>query len=218
MIDRSARDVRVRAAYDAVAAPYAEHLTAELESLPFERWLLSRIVALADERPVIEVGSGSGHVTAFLAACGADAIGLDLSAGMVATARRHFPSTHFEVGDLRRLPLPKGVHGWGAILAWYSLIHQDDTELPATLRSLVRTLSPGGLLAYAGHAGVGVRHVADWFGKSVELDFFLREPAEIAALFESVGLVDVEWYRRGPIRSRGETTERAYVMGRRALP
>ena len=62
-----ARDARVRSAYDAIAAPYAEQLADELDDLPFERWLLDRVVAHAAADPVVEVGSGPGHVTAYLA-------------------------------------------------------------------------------------------------------------------------------------------------------
>ena len=75
-----ARDDRVRASYDAVAPAYADQLVDELlDKLPFERWLLDRVAAHADGGPVVEVGCGPGHVTAYLADAGADASGIDLS-------------------------------------------------------------------------------------------------------------------------------------------
>ena len=61
-----ARDERVRATYSAVAETYADHLADELDDLHFERWLLERVATEADG-PVVEVGCGPGHVTAFLA-------------------------------------------------------------------------------------------------------------------------------------------------------
>ena len=42
-------------------------------------------------RQLIEVGTGPGHVTAFLAEAGADATGLDLTPEMVDEARRRYP-------------------------------------------------------------------------------------------------------------------------------
>ena len=33
-------------------------------------------------------------------------------------------------------------------------------------------------------------------------------------LLEAAGLVDVEWYLRGPVSGRGERTQRLYVLGR----
>lgn len=214
-VDLATRDERVRAAYAAVVTPYAERLADELEQLPFERWLLDRVVTLAAGAPVVEVGSGPGHVTAHLAAAGADATGLDLSPEMVAEARRRFPGGRYEVGDLRSLTRPPAAAGWGAVLAWYGLVHTTAAETPDAVARLVRPLAPGGWLVYAGHAGSGVAHVEEWFDQEVDLDFVRQEPADVAALLEQAGLVDVEWYRRSPVAARGETTERAYVLGRR---
>lgn len=211
----AARDDRVRSSYDAVAGEYADRLTDELDRLPFERWLLDRVAAYADGGPVIEVGSGPGHVTAYLAEAGADATGIDLSPAMVEEARRRFPDGDYQVGDLRRLMRPTSAPGWSAVLAWYSLIHLGASEWPEALGALSRPLVSGGWLVVAVHAGAEVRHLEDWFDQSVDLDFVLHEPADVVAMVESAGLRDVEWYLRGPMTSRGETTQRLYVVGRR---
>jgi uncharacterized protein YceH (UPF0502 family)/protein-L-isoaspartate O-methyltransferase len=210
-----ARDDRVRSAYDAVAGAYSEHLFNELSDLPFEGWLLGRVAAHAAGGPVVEVGCGPGHVTAYLAEAGAEASGLDLSPGMVAEARRRFPDGSYDVGDLRRLVRPTTAPGWAAVLAWYSLIHLAGSELPGAVESMVRPLAPGGWLVLALHAGSEVRHVDAWFDEPVELDFVLHEPADIVRIVEAAGLVGVEWYRRGPHERRGETSERLYVVARK---
>ena len=116
-IDLTTRDARVRSSYDTVAAAYADALAGELAELPFERWLLERVVDLAGYAPVVEVGCGPGHVTAFLADCGAAATGFDLSAGMVEQARARYPQASYDVGDLRRLMRPTTADGWGAVPA-----------------------------------------------------------------------------------------------------
>jgi SAM-dependent methyltransferase len=205
----------VRSSYDAVAAAYADHLTGELAGLPFERWLLDRVAAHAAGEPVVEVGSGPGHVTAYLGEHGAAATGIDLSPCMVAEARRRFPGPTFEVGDLRRLMRPAASSGWAAVVAWYSLIHLAGSELPAAVTALARPLLPGGWLVLALHAGAEVRHLAEWFGQAVELDVVLHEPQSVVAVVERAGLRDVEWYLRGPLPGRGETTQRLYVVARR---
>jgi uncharacterized protein YceH (UPF0502 family) len=204
-IDLGTRDERVRSSYDAIAEAYADALVDELEGLPFERWLLDRVAALAAGAPVIEVGCGPGHVTGYLAGRGVTATGLDLT---------RFPLASYAVGDLRNLMRPPAADGWGAVLAWYSLVHTTTAEMPEVLASLVRPLRPGGWLVYGGHAGTGVVHRDDWWDQAVDLDFVLQEPTDVAALFERAGLVDVTWYRRGPVSERGESTERAYVLGR----
>jgi uncharacterized protein len=210
------RDEKVRAAYAAVAVPYADQLCDELESLPFESWLLRRIVQLSGAAPVIEVGTGPGHIAAFLAEAGADVVGLDLAPEMVDEARRRYPGVSYEVGDLRRLMRPLTHDGWGAVLAWYSLIHLAASELPEVIASLARPVRPNGWLVLALHAGLGVRTVVDWFGHEVDLDFVLHDIVDVVAIVERAGLFDVEWYHRGPIASRGETTERLYVLARKA--
>ncbi|TCO51921.1 hypothetical protein EV646_101917 [Kribbella antiqua] len=209
-----ARDARVRSAYDAVATAYADQLLDELDGLPFETWLLDRVLAHAGGRPVVEVGSGPGHVTAYLAAGGADATGIDLSPEMVAEARRRFPDGNFEVGDLRRLGRPLTSSGWAAVLGWYSLIHLAAAELPNAVAALVRPLDPGGWLVLALHAGTEVRHRDELFGHEVNLDFVLHDPAFVVGVVEAAGLVDIEWYLRGPIPARQETTQRLYVVAR----
>lgn len=211
----NARDAKVRAAYAAVAASYAEQLCDELAGLPFESWLLRRVVELADGAPMIEVGTGPGHVAAFLAADGADATGLDLTPEMIDEARRRYPNVSYQVGDLRQLMRPTTHDGWGAVLAWYSLIHLAGSELPAAIGALVRPLRPDGWLVIALHAGAEVRIVTDWFGHEIDLDVVLHDPAEIVAAVERAGLADIEWYHRGPSTARGETTQRLYVLARK---
>ncbi|MBO0844468.1 MAG: DUF480 domain-containing protein [Nocardioides sp.] len=213
-----ARDERVRASYDAVATTYADHLVDELrDGLPFETWLLDRVAAHADGGPVVEVGCGPGHVTAYLAEAGVDATGMDVSPGMVAEARRRFPDGSYEVGDLRRLMRPNTAPGWSAVLGWYSLIHLAASELPDVVSALWRPLAPGGWLVLAMHAGSEVQHHASWFDVPVDLDFVLHEPGDVVAIVKAAGLVDVEWYRRGPLEHRGETTNRLYVVARRPV-
>ena len=209
------RDAKVRSSYDAVATAYADHLVDELGELPFETWLLDRVVAHAAGQPVVEVGSGPGHVTAYLADRGAEATGIDLSPAMVSEARRRFPGRSFEVGDLRRLTRPATSSGWAAVLGWYSLIHLAASELPDAVAALVRPLAPGGWLVLGLHAGAEVRHLDEWFGHEVDLDVVLHEPASVAGVVAAAGLVDLEWYLRGPLTARGETTQRLYVVARK---
>ena len=211
------RDAAVRSSYDAVATAYADQLVDELRGLPFETWLLDRVLA-AGRRAAggRGRGAGPGHVTAYLAEGGADATGLDLSPAMVAEARRRFPglaaSRSATCGGWRR---PATSSGWAAVLAWYSLIHLAASELPDAVAALARPLDPGGWLVLGLHAGAEVRHLDEWFGHDVDLDFVLHEPAFVAGVVEAAGLVDVEWYLRGPVAARGETTQRLYVVGRR---
>jgi protein gp37 len=101
------------------------------------------------------------------------------------------------------------------VLAWYSLVHLAASELPDAIAALTRPLATGGWLVLALHAGAEIRHVDEWFDRPVDLDFVLHEPLFVVGLVERAGLVDVEWYLRGPLTHREETTQRLYVVGRR---
>jgi uncharacterized protein YceH (UPF0502 family) len=210
----SVRDARVVATYDTVATAYANALVDELDGKPFDRWLLERLVDLADGGPVADVGCGPGHVAAYLAIAGADVTGFDLAPGMVAEARRRFPEVAVEEADLRDLPEPPG--GWGAIAAWYSLVHLATSEVPDAVVAMSRRLRPGGWLAVAVHAGDEVCHLDDWFGHPVGIDFTLHERGPVVAAFTAAGLVDLECYLRSHAGSGEAPTERLYVLGRSA--
>lgn len=210
-----ARDAKVVAGYDALAATYADHLVDELDGKPLDRWLLERLVDLADGGPIADAGCGPGHVAFHLAAAGGDVTGFDLSPGMVDEARRRFPELPFEVADLTALPGPTAGGGWRAIAAWYSLVHLAGSELRPALALLAATLAPGGWLAVAVHLGDEVRHVTELWDQPVDLDFVLHDQAAVLDAFATAGLVDVEWYRRGPYATGEVETERLYVLARR---
>jgi hypothetical protein len=65
------------------------------------------------------------------------------------------------------------------------------------------------------HAGAEVRHLEEWFGHQVALDVVLHEPAFVVRAVEAAGLTDIEWYLRSPLSTRGETTQRLFVIGRK---
>ncbi|MBA3282845.1 MAG: DUF480 domain-containing protein [Acidimicrobiia bacterium] len=235
-----ARDASVVAGYDEVAADYAEHLVDELDAKPLDRWLLERVVELADGGPVADAGCGPGHVALHLAAAGGDVTGFDLSPAMVAEARRRFGELTFLVGDLTALPppperpggeadaqdasdRPDGSHlpgdsyegGWAAVVAWYSLVHLAGSELPPAVALMAGALRPGGWLALAVHVGPEVRRFTEWWGHPVDLTFALHDPLQVLDAVATAGLEDVEWYRRGPYAGVEVETERLYVLARR---
>jgi ubiquinone/menaquinone biosynthesis C-methylase UbiE len=65
-------------------------------------WLLSQYVGAES---LLEIGSGTGHFTGWVATRGFSAIGLDLSAAMLEQARQRLPRTPLVRGDAHDLPL-----------------------------------------------------------------------------------------------------------------
>jgi SAM-dependent methyltransferase len=197
--------------YDRVAEPYGAQFFDELARKPFDRDLLDRFAArLSGRGRVCDVGCGPGHVGRYLAERGVDVFGLDLSPAMVALARRLNPAMRFEQGDLRALVLPDA--SLAGIVAFYSLIHLERSEVVAALIELARVLIPGGLILIAVHGGEGEVRADDWFGRGVSIDATLYQPAEIGASMERAGLEVETIAMRAPYGFEYPTT-RVYAAG-----
>jgi len=163
-----------RLAYDTVAANYSEQLRDHLAGKATDRAILT-LVADETSGPVLDVGCGPGHVTAFLAALGADVSGLDLSPAMVARAAASYPGIRFTEGsmaDLKQRDL-------GGIVAWYSIIHTPPDELPGTFASFRRALRSDGMLALAFQVGNERRHIEHGYGHDVSVDAYRLDPSAI---------------------------------------
>lgn len=203
----AARDAAVVAAYDAVAQAYGEQ---RQPLTSFERWFLTRVAEEAGPHRTVDVGCGAGAVTAFLADAGADPTGVDISAAMVAEAAVRHPGLDVQVGDFRRLLRPTTAAGWGAVVAWFSLVHLAPSELPGAVRGLADVLIPGGLLALALQAGSTLDRRDDWFGSPVHLAFVRHEVADVRRSVTEAGLGAVETYLVSD-----DEGDRLYLIARR---
>ena len=155
------------------------------------------LVELLDPRPgerVLDVGCGTGQLTARIAESGADVVGIDNSAEMVDRASRNYPDLRFEVADVRDLPYRAEFDAVfsNAVLHWV---------LPpeSAVESIRRALKPGGrLVAELGGRGniAAIVEAVRWArrgnpGPNVGDAFFFPGAVEYAAILESHGF-DVE--------------------------
>ncbi|GIX10751.1 MAG: methyltransferase [Elioraea sp.] len=219
--DRPSQDRRLaqsraalRRSYDAVAADYAARLGGELAHKPFDRARLRDLAARVAGRGLIgDIGCGPGHVTAFLAACGADAIGLDLSPAMIAEARARHPGCRFAVADLHALGAAPG--RFAALVLFYALIHEDDASLAAALAACRAALAPGGPLLAAVHLGEAPVHLEEWWGHPVALTFRFFAEGELEAAMAQAGLRVLRSEARAPYAGVEYPSRRAYVLAER---
>jgi ubiquinone/menaquinone biosynthesis C-methylase UbiE len=205
------------ATYDQVASAYADSFVHELDHKPFDRELLNRFAATvrpttATNAPVCDLGCGPGHIGAFVADLGIDVLGIDLSAGMVAQARRRYPDLTFARGDMTSLDLAD--QSLGGITCFYALIHIPRITVPLALREMFRVLAPGGPLLLSVHGGQGTRHADEMVGQPADLDATLFSLPELCELVEQSGLCVVEAHQRAPYEVE-HPTPRLYVWAER---
>lgn len=151
---------------------------------------------------VLDVATGPGYVAAAAAVRGADVVGVDVAAEMVALARRLRPEIEFRQGDVEGLPFADG--SFDAVLANFLILHVGRPEQAAA--ELTRVLKPGGRLALstwdvperARLLGVLVDAVAD-VGVAPPTDipagppfFRFADQGESERLLHNAGLGDVD--------------------------
>ncbi|MFJ8039712.1 class I SAM-dependent DNA methyltransferase [Kitasatospora sp. NPDC096147] len=202
--------------YDTVAEDYAEHFRDVLAARPLERALLASFAEQVGAGAVADLGCGPGEVTGYLARLGVDVFGVDLSARMVALARRTQPGVRFEQGTLTEVGRPDG--SLAGVLAWYSLIHLPDEQLPFALAEFHRLLAPGGWLLIGFQTGDRPLRVAEPFGHPVALDFRRRTPERVAEAVTAAGLTVRATVRRARDETLGETAPQAFLLARRPGP
>ncbi|MGH9214216.1 MAG: class I SAM-dependent methyltransferase [Acidimicrobiales bacterium] len=204
----------IRRSYDRVAARYAEEFVDELDHKPLDRALLAVVaddVRSGGRGPIADLGGGPGHAAAFLTALGADVAVADLSPAM-ATIAHHRLGLAAVAGSLSALPLRTGC--LGAAVALYCLIHLDDDGLEAAVHDLARVVREGGPLLVAFHRGDETRHLDEWWGEEVDVDFRFLDSAPVSERLEQVGFtVEAVLERRS--YPQEIDTRRAYILARR---
>jgi SAM-dependent methyltransferase len=122
--------------FGAAAAAYAEHRPDYAEAAV--RWALEP----APGPRVLDMGAGTGKLTATLLALGADVTAIEPDPSMLAELRRLLPSARAMAGSAESIPLPDA--SVDAVLAGQAL-HWFDMDVAGP--EMARVLVPGGILA-----------------------------------------------------------------------
>ena len=202
---------KLQSSYDLVAEDYAKEYRDELESKPFDREMLERLIDDVGDRGIIcDLGCGPGHVARYLSDHGEKACGIDISAGMVAAAKALDPRLEFSQGDMLALT---GVpdNSFGGIAAFYSIVHIPRPQLGQALTEMMRVLRPGGTLLLAFHVGDQTVEREAWYGKKVSLEFYFFDTEEIKTLLQNAGFERLNFNVREPYPEE-YMSMRAYVF------
>lgn len=100
---------------------------------------LVELVAIAPGERVLDLGCGTGHLTAKIAELGAHVIGLDSSPSMIAQARQNYPKLTFVLADARDFTFETR---FDAVFSNAALHWIPDAD--RVVASVARCLKPGG--------------------------------------------------------------------------
>ena len=127
---------------------FAGHATASAFNAHYDRPAVLELCGDVRGARVLDVGCGAGHTAAELTARGAEVVGVDGSATLLAHARERFAGELVEHDLERPLAFAAADSFDGAVMALV-LHHVDDRD--QLLRELARVVRPGGWLVVSTH-------------------------------------------------------------------
>jgi len=163
--------------------------------------------------PACDMGCGPGHVTRYLHEQGVEICGVDLSPALVERARRLNEGIEFRQGDMMKLADRDAA--FAGIVAFYSLLHIPRDDVVRTLGELRRVLMPGGLLLVAFHIGDETKHLDEWWGQKVCVDFHSFQSTEMSGWLTTAGFEIEEIIEREPYPEIEHQSRRGYIFARR---
>lgn len=200
--------------YDKVAEEYTRRIFDELAHKPLDCQILDRFAeSIQASEPVCDLGCGPGHVARYLHDRRVNVSGIDISQGMVEQAAKLNPGIKFRQGNM--LALDVADEAWAGIVAFYSIINIDRTEVVTALKEMNRTLRPGGLLLLAFHIGEEDIHMDEWWEKQVSVDFHFYRSEEMEEYMTEAGFLIEEIIERAPYEEVEYPSRRAYLFGRK---
>ncbi|HVP54914.1 MAG TPA: methyltransferase domain-containing protein [Candidatus Eisenbacteria bacterium] len=119
----------------------------------FGRDLLTMLVPKSGER-ILDVGCGTGELTAEIAKSGAEVIGLDQSPEMIAAARQNYPEVHFEVADIAATTYQNEFDAVFSNAALHWVRNQE-----GAIAAIAQALKPGGRLVFEMGGRGNIRHI-----------------------------------------------------------
>jgi len=204
---------KIRSNYDALASAYSREISGELDHRPLERKLLEKFAAACNGL-ICDLGCGPGHVTEYLRRFNVKVIGLDLSSGILKEARARHSKIIFLQGNM--LNLPFAAAELTGIIAFYSIIHFDETQVARAFAEMFRVLKPGGLVLLGVHVGRDVVHVNELWEIPVDFDAAYFDLQELTDNLESHGFKVIETVQREPYPEVEHQSIRGYIRAQRA--
>jgi len=183
------------AIYDKIAEEYSKNFDSiDSESdLVFLNTFLSH---LKQNSYIVDIGCGTGFSVGYFVKKGMRAEGSDLSSGMIAIAKRNYPSISFSVADMRVFsPLQKA----DAVWAGYSLFHFEQEDFEKTIKQIRTYLKPDGIFGLVMQEGEGELERDEPFlpGEKIYLHLYTEE--QLKTILQKFGFEIIEKKRKTPL-------------------
>src|SRR4029079_10816167 len=139
---------------------------------------------------ILDLGCGTGALTAQIAAAGAEVVGIDSSPQMVEQARRSFPNLRFETGDARTFAIDGTFDAVfsNAVLHWVKEPEQAVVRIRAALRPGGRFVAEFGGKGNTQQMVAALRRQAAVFGvRDYEIPWYYPAIAEYTGILERHG-------------------------------
>lgn len=156
-------------------------------------------VGVREGMRVLDMASGPGYVAAAAVHRGANVVGIDFSAAMVAEARRRYPAVEFMEGDVEEVPFPDS--SFDAVAMNFGLLHLGRPD--KAIAEAHRVLYSGGKFAFTVWAkpeealgfGIVLRAIQSYGTSDVPLPsgppfFRFSDPAECERTLLEAGFVE----------------------------
>lgn len=178
MIPPKLNKSQIQHAYNVTAEEYAIRFFREFDHKPFDRMVLKRFAEETKGKGrVCDMGCGPGEVAAFLHSLGSNVMGIDISEGMIQKAKELSPDIQFRCEDMAQLSFKNDE--LAGIASFYAIVHFTLEELGHVFKELCRVLKPQGILLFSFHIGNEMKHLDEFLGKSVSIDFTFFEPDDV---------------------------------------
>lgn len=142
---------------------------------------------------ILDIGCGTGELTAEISETGANIIGIDLSEDMLQQAKQRFPLIDFRYQDIRELTLSNTFDAVfsNAVLHW---IPKEDQ--PSVCRNISQALKPNGRFiaefgGFGNHSAIIAAETSIWrkYGYDYQPSLYFPTISEYTTLLESHGFL-----------------------------
>ena len=174
--------------YNKHASQFVKHFEKKLDVTEADKFL-SMVTAGGK---VLDAGCGSARDAAYFVRKGYQALGIDLSAGLLAEAKKIHPEVPTKLMSLINITLEDS--SYDGVWSKAAILHIPRSDVPTVLKHFHRILKPGGALFIQTKAGEGESTQPVPFDNSLERLFTFFTARELEALVSAAGFTVLNSY------------------------